>query len=104
MIPLRIDIWHNLERIFYAGIADANEDEERLMPFKLPFCILSNSRSICFSGYTSREKELYAQILDIIPAFGPIIEACAGRTSDSDDVSSQPFNTFIKLVRIPSFQ
>jgi hypothetical protein len=31
MIPLRIDIWHNLERIFYAGIANAEEDEERLI-------------------------------------------------------------------------
>jgi len=29
MIPLRVDIWHNLERIFYAGIVDAEEDEER---------------------------------------------------------------------------
>jgi hypothetical protein len=29
MIPLRIDIWHNLERIFYAGIADAEEDEKK---------------------------------------------------------------------------
>ncbi len=36
MIPLRVDIWHNLERIFYAGIADAEGDEER---------------SICLSTY-----------------------------------------------------
>lgn len=66
--------------------------------------IFSNSRSNCFSGYTSREKELYAQILDMIPMFGPIIEACASRTSDSEDVLSQPFETFIKLVRMASFQ
>jgi hypothetical protein len=31
MIPLHIDIWHNLELIFYAGIANAEEDEERLI-------------------------------------------------------------------------
>jgi hypothetical protein len=29
MIPLQIDIWHNLEHIFYTGIADAEEDEEQ---------------------------------------------------------------------------
>jgi hypothetical protein len=25
MIPMRIDLWHNLERIFYAGIAEDPE-------------------------------------------------------------------------------
>ena len=37
MIPLRIDIWHNLERIFLAGISgDEGEHEaERYSPYPL---------------------------------------------------------------------
>ncbi len=35
----------------------------------------------------------------MIPMFGPVIEACAA-ASDSEDATSQAFETFLKLVCI----
>jgi hypothetical protein len=29
MIPMRIDIWHNLERVLLAGIAEEEQTEEK---------------------------------------------------------------------------
>jgi hypothetical protein len=29
MIPMRIDLWHNLERVFYAGIAEEEDTSDR---------------------------------------------------------------------------
>jgi hypothetical protein len=44
MIPLRIDIWHNLERIFFAGVSgEEGEDEaERYLHILLSLMLLDN--------------------------------------------------------------
>ncbi len=60
MIPLRIDIWHNLEQAGISGNKGENE-EERYTPHSLLLLILCFYYTVIFfSGYTTREKELYA--------------------------------------------
>jgi len=44
------------------------------------------------SEYTTREKELYAQILNMIPVLDPVIHACCE--------TPKVFAQFVKLVRI----
>jgi hypothetical protein len=88
MIPLRIDIWHNLERIFLAGVSgDVGEVEvDRYAPHSaLVYVII-----FFYSGFTTQEKELYARILDLIPILVPVIEGCTDK--------EQAFERFVKLV------
>jgi PII-like signaling protein len=46
------------------------------------------------SGFTTQEKELYARILDLIPALVPVIEECMDK--------ERAFNQFVKLVCVHS--
>jgi hypothetical protein len=44
------------------------------------------------SGFTAREKELYARTLDLIPILVPVIEGCIDK--------ERAFERFVKLVRV----
>jgi hypothetical protein len=93
MIPLRIDIWHNLERIFLAGVSgDEGEVEiDRYVPHS-PLIIYIYH--YFHSGFTTQEKELYARILDLIPILVHVIEGCTDH--------ERAFEQFVKLVRVMS--
>jgi hypothetical protein len=90
MIPLRIDIWHNLERIFLAGVSgdEIEAEVDRYAPH-YPFVYV-----IIFfhSGFTTQEKELHARVLDLIPILVPVIEGCTDK--------ELAFERFVKLVRV----
>jgi hypothetical protein len=91
MIPLRVDIWHNLERVFLAGISgdesEVEADRYYAPLFSSPLCY-----NITFhSGFTTKEKEVYARILELIPILVPVIKGCADK--------ERPFEQFVKLVR-----
>jgi hypothetical protein len=96
MIPLRIDIWHNLERIFLAGLSGDDESEveaDRYAPQSPLTDVITYI--ISHSGFTTQEKELYARILDLIPMLVPVIEGCIDKERE--------FSQFVKFVRHCTF-
>ncbi|KAF8955164.1 hypothetical protein BDZ97DRAFT_1860264 [Flammula alnicola] len=76
MIPMRVDPFINLERIFFAGVPDA----------------LSSEDGTRDDDYTDAEVTAYATIIKLIPSYAKILSACANDPS--------LFELFIKEVGV----